>query len=304
MNILITGGTGLIGKALVKSLSGEHRLTVVTRDITKAKETLDSLSQNSPVSFIDSIDAIDDMARFHAIINLAGEPIADKRWTTSQKKRICNSRWDTTAQLVAKINSASSPPRVFLSGSAIGVYGDKGSQAVTEETPPHSEFTHELCAKWEAIANTVDGHNTRVCTLRTGVVLAKNGGALAKMALPFKLGVGGKLGHGKQFLSWIHIDDMVKAIRFLLDNDNCRGAFNMTAPEPVTNSHFSHTLAGNLSRPCLFTVPSIVMKVAMGESSTMILNGQNVIPAKLTAAGFTFDYPTLNDALSNIYRTE
>lgn len=296
MNILITGGTGLIGQALVEKLRSEHQITVLTRQPELAKHRM-----GSDVAFISDLDAIDDIGEFQGVINLAGEPIADKRWTPAQKRKICDSRWDITAKLVAKINSSDTPPQVFLSGSAIGFYGRKGDEEVTEATPPHQEFTHELCEKWEAIAYTVKPNATRVCTLRTGVVLATGGGALEKMALPFKLGVGGKLGNGEQYLSWIHIDDMVNGIAFLLENPSCEGPFNMTAPSPETNKSFSHTLAKALSRPCLFTVPAFVMKLAMGESADMIVKGQKVLPTKLTAAGFRFSFPTLDTALADIY---
>lgn len=296
MNILITGGTGLIGQALVEKLRSEHQITVLTRQPELAKRRM-----GTDVAFISDLDAIDDIGEFQGVINLAGEPIADKRWTPAQKRKICDSRWDITAKLVAKINSSDTPPQVFLSGSAIGFYGRKGDEEVTEATPPHQEFTHELCEKWEAIAYTVKPNATRVCTLRTGVVLATGGGALEKMALPFKLGVGGKLGNGEQYLSWIHIDDMVNGIAFLLENPSCEGPFNMTAPSPETNKSFSHTLAKALSRPCLFTVPAFVMKLAMGESADMIVKGQKVLPTKLTAAGFRFSFPTLDTALADIY---
>jgi uncharacterized protein (TIGR01777 family) len=297
LNILITGGTGLIGSALIKKLGDEHSFTVISRNEAKAKQVL-----GSHTNVLNSVADVKDISVFHAVINLAGEPIADKRWTDTQKKIICDSRWDITTQLVAKINSSDKPPKTFISGSAIGFYGRQGDKVVTEDTSPHKEFTHDLCEKWETIATGVNTDKTRVAILRTGVVLAENGGALEKMALPFKLGVGGSLGSGRQYLSWIHLDDMVNGIEFLLNNENCSGPFNLTAPEPVTNKNFSKQLAKALSRPCLFFVPSVVMKIAMGESSTMLLEGQNVIPDKLIKAGYSFTFPTLSIALGAIYR--
>ena len=294
MNILLTGGTGLIGSEFIRQYSREHEFTVVSRDATKAKSKL-----GDSVKIVENVSSIEN---FDAVINLAGEPIADKRWTDTQKKKICNSRWDITSELVSKINSCDAPPSIFLSGSAIGYYGSQGDKLVTEDTAPHNEFTHGLCAKWEAIAQSVDQAKTRVATLRTGVVLTEKGGALGKMALPFKLGAGGTLGSGSQYLAWIHLQDMVRAISFLLENSACSGAFNLTAPEPVTNKEFSKALAKSLNRPCLFNVPGFVMKVAMGESSTMILEGQRVIPQKLTTAGFSFEFPSIDEALSEIYR--
>ena len=297
MKILFTGGTGLIGTAFIRKFRNEHSFTVVTRSPDTAARKLGSSN-----NYVASIGDIEDIGEYDAVINLAGEPIADKRWTDTQKQVICNSRWDTTSQLAAKIASSDNPPSTFISGSAIGFYGSQEDRIIDEDTSPREEFTHHLCSKWENIAGTASSISTRVVTLRTGVVLSDSGGALDKMALPFKLGVGGTLGTGNQYLAWIHIDDMVNAIAFLLQNETCRGAFNLTAPEPVTNRVFSKQLARALKRPCLFNVPSFVMKMAMGESSDMILKGQRVIPKKLTESGYTFSFPTVDKALNDIYR--
>lgn len=296
MKILITGGTGLIGREFIEKFNDEHFFTVLSRTPNKAKSLL-----GKDIDTIGSITDIQDIGIFDAVINLAGEPIADKRWTDTQKEKICKSRWEITADLVEKINASEQPPKVFISGSAIGYYGNKGDKIVSENTTPNKEFTYELCKKWEDIANSVKNEITRVVTLRTGVVLTSQGGALDKMALPFKLGVGGTLGSGCQYLSWIHLDDMVNAISFLLTNEDCAGPFNLTAPEPVTNRHFSKTLAKVLHRPCLFNVPSFVMNIVMGEASTMILEGQRVIPHNLLNMGFHFEYSGLNEALGDIY---
>ncbi len=296
MKILMTGGTGLIGREFIDRFKGEHRFTVVSRTPSKAKSLL-----GKDIDVIGSITDIQDIGIFDAVINLAGEPIADKRWTDTQKAKMCQSRWKITADLVEKINASEQPPKVFISGSAIGYYGNQGDKIVSENTTPNKEFTYELCKKWEDIANSVENDVTRVVTLRTGVVLTSQGGALDKMALPFKLGVGGTLGSGNQYLSWIHLDDMVSAIAFLLTNNNCMGPFNITAPEPVTNRHFFKTLAKVLHRPCLFNVPSFFMTIVMGEASTMILEGQRVIPHNLLNMGFHFRYSGLNEALGDIY---
>ncbi len=298
MNILISGGTGLIGREFINNFCHSHSFSVITRHKTKATPLF-----NENVTLISDVAEIDDIGIYDAVINLAGEPIADKRWTDTQKKIICDSRWNITSHLVDKINTSKNAPRVFLSGSAIGYYGNQGDDVVVENTPPHNEFTHDLCAKWESIANDVKTTNTRVVTLRTGVVLSDKGGALPKMALPFKFGGGGTLGSGNQYLAWIHLKDMINAIAFLLENDNCSGAFNLTAPEPVTNKVFSQELAKALHRPCLLNVPAFAMKILMGESSTMILEGQRVIPEKLTLAGFSFIYPTIESALNSFYTT-
>lgn len=298
MDILVTGGTGLIGNEFIRQHRNKYNFTVISRNQEKARALL-----GSDVAVVSSVSQVEDISTFDAVINLAGEPIADKRWTDTQKRVICESRWSITSELVAKINDSKTPPSVFISGSAIGFYGNQNEKHVTEDTSPKNEFTHQLCSKWEAIANGVDQKKTRVVLLRTGVVLAEGGGALGKMALPFRLGVGGKLGHGNQYLSWIHLQDMVNAIAYVLENETCSGAFNFTAPEPVTNIEFSKRLASALGRPCIFTVPTFAMKIAMGEASTMILEGQRVIPKKLTEAGFTFQFPSLKDALTEIYNT-
>ncbi|BFT30817.1 TIGR01777 family oxidoreductase [Alteromonas sp. D210916BOD_24] len=298
MNILITGGTGLIGREFIKQYSDIHQFTVITRDTAHAKRLL-----GSSISTLNAISEIDDIGHYDAVINLAGEPIADKRWTDTQKAIICKSRWKITSEIVEKINNSQSAPKVLLSGSAIGYYGNQKDKLIHEQSAPNNEFTHELCHKWETIANGATTLNTRVVLLRTGVVLSKVGGALDKMALPFKLGVGGTLGNAAQYISWIHIQDMVNAMSFLLNNQTCHGAFNLTAPRPVTNREFSSILAHTLHRPCLFNVPSFILKLLMGEASTLILEGQQVIPEKLTAAGYRFDYPVLDKALDDIYNT-
>lgn len=293
MNILITGGTGFIGRHLISKLHYEHDITVLTRDQQSARRALPD-----NVSIITQLDAMGDFSNLDAVINLAGEPIADSRWTDKQKQRICHSRWDITEELVTRIKQAVSPPAVFISGSAIGYYGRQGDTPITEADPKvHEEFTHELCAKWEAIAEQAASEQTRVCLLRTGIVLAKGEGALDRMVLPFKLGLGGKMGSGEQFMSWIHIEDMVAGIHFLLTHEKCRGPYNLTAPHPVTNRTFTHTLAKVLHRPALFTVPGFALKLAMGEAAELLLTGQKVIPKKLQDAGFEFSYPLLEDAL-------
>lgn len=238
---------------------------------------------------------------FDAVINLAGEPIADKRWTAEQKQRLCHSRWDITQKLVTLINASDAPPAVLISGSAAGYYGDLGEVVVTEEEPPHNEFTHKLCARWEQIACEAQSDRTRVCLLRTGVVLAPRGGILAKMAPAFKLGLGGPIGSGRQYLAWIHIDDMVNGILWLLDND-LRGPFNMVSPYPVRNEQFANALGHALNRPAIFRVPAAAIRLLMGESSVLVLGGQRALPKRLEAAGFGFRWYDLEEALADVLR--
>ncbi|MCV2513648.1 TIGR01777 family oxidoreductase, partial [Leclercia pneumoniae] len=237
MQILLTGGTGLIGRHLIPRLRQlGHEITVVTRSPEKARQVL-----GSDITLWKGLAERQNLDGFDAVINLAGEPIADKRWTEQQKQRLCNSRWQITQRLVDLFKASNTPPSVLISGSATGYYGDLGEVVVTEEEPPHNEFTHKLCARWEQIACGAQSDSTRVCLLRTGVVLAPKGGILAKMLPVFKLGLGGPIGNGRQYLAWIHVDDMVNGILWLLDND-LRGPFNMVSPYPVRNEQFAHAL--------------------------------------------------------------
>ncbi|HAU93066.1 MAG TPA: TIGR01777 family protein [Alteromonas sp.] len=293
MQIFITGGTGLIGKHLITRLAPEHDITVLSRSESKARAALPAA-----VTVIENLDSIANFDDYDVIINLAGEPIADKRWTSQQKHQICQSRWQITTALVTKINASATPPHTFISGSAIGYYGRQGDKPVTENnTEPHQEFTHEVCQRWEQIAETVK-QNCRVCLLRTGVVLAAEGGALEKMRLPFKLGLGGPIGSGEQYMSWIHLDDMVEGICFLMDHFQCSGPFNLTAPQPVTNKAFVSAFANALNRPAFMPMPGFALKVIMGEAADMLLTGQRVIPQKLLDAGFEFKFDSVEQAFA------
>lgn len=295
MNILITGGTGLIGRHLIPRLfTLGHEVTVVTRHPDKARQLLDSR-----VTLCKSLNDKTSLDGFDAVINLAGEPIADKRWTEQQKQRLCNSRWNITQKIADLINASESPPAILISGSAAGYYGDLGEVVVTEEEPPHNEFTHKLCARWEQIACTAQSDKTRVCLLRTGVVLAPEGGILAKMLPIFKLGLGGPMGNGRQYLAWIHIDDMVNGILWLLDND-LRGPFNMVSPYPVRNEQFALTLGHALNRPAVLRAPAAAIRLMMGESSVLVLGGQRALPKRLEEAGFVFRWYSLDEALENV----
>ena len=292
MRILITGATGLIGNRLVRHWRDKHELISLSRDASKAKQTL-----GAGVDIIDSLSGVNFNA-IDAVVNLAGEPIVGKRWSNKQKNVLCQSRWQLTAQLSDAIIKAETAPKVFISGSAIGYYGRQQHQRIDEDYPhPYPEFSHQLCKKWEQLAQTAQSEATRVCLLRTGVVLANDGGALQKMLPAFKFGLGGRIADGSQYMSWIHIDDMVQLIDFLLQHPTLTGAFNATAPMPVTNTDFSHTLARVLNRPCLLPMPAMVLKLMLGEMADLLLTGQCVIPANLTKAGFEFQHPELEPAL-------
>jgi uncharacterized protein (TIGR01777 family) len=296
MKILITGATGLIGSSLTRQLLHlSHELTLLTRNVAKARDKF-----GDRLSYWPSLDEQRSLDGFDAVINLAGEPIADKRWSKAQKELLCRSRWDLTERLATLIAASQTPPSVLISGSAVGYYGDQGQAVVTEDEAPHDEFTHQLCQRWESLALRAQSSYTRVCLLRTGVVLSPQGGALAKMLPPFRIGLGGPIGNGRQYLPWIHIDDMVNAIIYLLDNPPLRGPFNMVAPYPVHNEQFTATLAKVLDRPAFLRAPAFAMRLLMGEAAVLVLGGQRAVPRRLEEAGFVFRCFELEQALDDV----
>ncbi len=296
MNILLTGGTGLIGSALIKQWQqqNQHQLHVLSRNPSQVT-----------ARFGNSVTAVAHIAdinfnQLDAVINLAGEPIAGRRWTEKQKLRLCHSRWDLTAQLVSAINQAETPPKVLISGSAVGFYGRQQQQLISEDfKDSYDEFTHQLCQRWEQLANEVNP-STRLCILRTGIVLAKTGGALQKMLPAFRLGLGGRIGDGQQYMSWIHLVDMINLIDFLLKHPTLHGVFNATAPQPVTNAQFSQTLAQLLHRPALLPMPGVLLQLLLGEMAGLLLTGQRVLPTNAIKAGFSFQYENLQPALADL----
>ncbi|NAX20916.1 TIGR01777 family oxidoreductase [Vibrio sp. V39_P1S14PM300] len=303
MRILLTGGSGFIGKELLKHLA-THQIVLLTRNVDNTKRLIKHADLGN-VRYMTTLDDFHDLNDFDAVINLAGEPIADKRWTRAQKKRICQSRWSLTEQLVELMHASTQPPGVFISGSAVGYYGDQQQHPFDESLHVHNNgFPHQVCAEWEAIAKRARSDDTRVCLLRTGLVLGHDGGALAKMLLPYKLGLGGPIGNGKQYWPWIHILDMVRGIVYLLETTHAHGAFNFCAPHPVTNRHFSGTLAKTLRRPHLLFTPKWALKLAMGESSVLLFDSVRAKPKRLTELGFQFSYSRLEPALKNLLQHE
>ncbi|QJQ96001.1 MULTISPECIES: TIGR01777 family oxidoreductase [Halomonadaceae] len=298
MRILVTGGSGFVGQRLCERLhQAGHELLVVSRRPEKARSRLPQGTRvhTAVMDFADSWP--------QAIINLAGESIAAKRWSEAQKRRLVESRLGITSELVRlcqRLHGQGAAPAVLISGSAMGYYGDQGEREVCEATPPHDEFAHRLCARWEAVAQEASEQGVRVALLRTGLVLDQGGGSLAKMLPPFKLGLGGRFGDGRQFMPWIHREDLVRAIEFLLERDDLSGPFNGSAPHPVRNAEFTHCLAHHLHRPTPFPVPAALLKAALGEMSQLLLSGADMRPARLEQAGFTFRYPTLDEALEAI----
>jgi len=295
MNILVTGGTGFIGTHLCKQLQDTgHSLYVLTRNSKNAKKV-------SPpeTHLITSFEAIDQSIPINIVINLAGESIADKRWSKERKKQLEQSRIDLTADLVAFIRTRTQKPELLISGSAIGYYGDCGDRVLTEFTEPNEEFSHRLCAAWESQALRAKSMDIRVCILRTGLVIGKNGGFLKKLLPSFRFGLGAQLANGKQWMSWIHLDDYLRIILFLIENHNQSGIFNATAPNPVPNTLFTKMLASVLHRPSFLVLPESILKMMFGEMSRLLITGQRVLPKKLQDAGFEFKYPALKPALTD-----
>ncbi len=294
MNILITGGTGFIGKPLSEELrKAGHDVTVTTRQETSSKN---KFTWNPPELIPSEV-----MSKIDAVINLAGEPIAPKRWTPERKKLILSSRVETTRALVHSIKSSDKRPKVLISASAIGYYGPHGAEDVTEETGPASDYLADVCKKWEDEALNAEALGVRVVFIRIGGVLEADGGALAQMATPFKAFLGGPVGSGKQWFSWIHRDDLIGIIKHSLKNDSVSGPINATAPVPVTNSQFSSVLGKVLNRPSSLAVPAFVVKLTFGELGEFLLTGQRVIPRKALKSGYKFKYPELNRALEAIF---
>ncbi|OOF66934.1 TIGR01777 family oxidoreductase [Rodentibacter sp. Ppn85] len=294
MKIFITGGTGLIGKRLISALEKQHQLTVLTRNEKKAR----SLFPQKTLKFLTALSPLKNLDEFDAVINLAGEPIFAKRWTASQKAKLFDSRVKLTKQLVSLINAGVNPPRL-ISGSATGIYGDQPNQILTETNPTtHRSFTAVLCHAWEKEALQA---KTKVCILRTGMVLSPNGGALEKMLPLYYWNLAGPLGTGKQYWAWIALEDMVNGILFLLSHNECQGIYNFVSPQPITNRAFNQQLAQSVKRCAPFPVPKFALKLALGERANVLLESQYVLPKRLTEAGFTFQYENLTQYLTALF---
>ena len=293
MRIVITGGTGFLGRSLVERLQAEHEVIVLTRKPRTAGE----LQWTPGVARGQWIETVQTA---QAVINLAGEPIAAGRWTAARKRAIHDSRIAAARAIVDAMRRAPHSP-VLINASAIGIYGDRGDESVTEESSPGSDFLASVCRDWEAEALKAT-ERSRVVLLRTGLVLAKDGGALPQLALPFYFLAGGPVGSGRQYWSWIHREDWVEMVRWTLMTSTVVGPINLTAPEPVRNAEFARALGRALHRPAIVPAPAFAMRLLLGEmADAMILGGQRVLPAKAQSLGFSFRYPTLDRALSAIY---
>ncbi len=286
MKVLLAGGSGFIGSHLSRFLSGKgHRILIVSRNPSRG------IPYDEVHRHVDE-DTV--------IVNLAGENIASGRWTSSKKKRIRESRLWAGRKLVEEIKKSERRPAAFLQASAIGYYGRSLDAEFHEESPPGDDFLSRVVVDWENSSREVERMGIRRVVLRIGLVLARDGGAYPRMSFPFRLGLGGRVGSGRQWMSWIHIDDLVRAMLFLMEG-NFSGPFNLTAPNPVRNEEFARTLCQVLKRPCLFPVPDFLLRVLFGEMADyLLLQGQKVIPRKLQEGGFQFRYPGLRMALENL----
>ena len=299
MRILLTGGTGLIGQALCQYWRPQgHELIVWSREPHQVPRLC------SGAQGIAQLHALDGSAPLDAVVNLAGAPIADRPWSTARRDLLWRSRVDLTRTLVDWIGQQHKPPRVLLSGSAVGWYGDRGEQWLDEDSAPgNTDFGSRLCVAWEQEAERARHRGVRVALLRTAPVLAAQGGFLARLLPPFRLGLGGRLGSGQQWMPWIHLDDQVALIDHLLRHNDCSGTFNACAPEAVRNTNFTQTLARALHRPAVLPAPAWALRLALGEMSVLLLGGQRLTPRRTQEAGFTWQHPTLAGALAQLLRS-
>ena len=297
MNITITGATGFIGRRLIERLARDrHQLHALSRHTNvKFGDTAVWISKWDPMA---EEPPEESLANADAIVHLAGEPVA-QRWTPDAKKKILESRIQGTRRLVQALSTQKHRPAALICASAIGIYGSRGDEILTESSAPADDYLAEVCKEWEQEAQLAESLGIAVARIRIGIVLGKGGGALEKMLPPFKAFVGGRIGSGEQWMSWIHIDDLVGIMHHALTNPTS-GVFNGTAPNPVTNSDFTATLASSLGRPAIFPVPGFALKLMFGEMASMLLGSQRVLPRATEAAGYKFQYPELAPALKSI----
>ncbi|OFW31258.1 MAG: TIGR01777 family protein [Acidobacteria bacterium RIFCSPLOWO2_12_FULL_65_11] len=302
MSIVIAGGTGFLGRPLATRLIAEgHDVVILTRGAAQpggvARPRLVPWTPDGEVGpWAAEIDGAG------AVINLAGVSIAGHRWTAAHKQRVLDSRVRATRSIVAAIRRASTPPSVFISGSAVGYYGPHADEIVTEATAAGADFLAGVCVQWEAAANLTANASTRLICLRTGLVLDKSGGALPQMLPPFRFGVGGPVGSGRQYWPWIHYDDWLALVLWIIDTPAVSGPLNATAPVPVPNADFARALGRALGRPALLPTPALALRLLLGEmADALLLSGQRALPAKAERLGFSFRYPRIDDALRAIF---
>jgi uncharacterized protein (TIGR01777 family) len=300
MHVAIAGGSGLIGRALaVELVNHGHTVTVLSRDPAAVSplppgmraEAWDARSVEAAVRQVELAGAI---------VHLAGEDIAGGRWTRSRKRRILESRLVAGSALAKAVMSSPRRAAVFVQASAVGYYGPRGDEEVTEESAPGNDYLAHLVVQWEGATAGVEAVGVRRAIVRTGLVLAQHGGALERMLPFYRLGLGGPLAGGRQYLPWIHLVDVAGAIRFLIENDEARGPFNLTAPHPVTNAQFNAALGRVLHRPAKLPIPGFALRLAFGEMSTVLIDGQRAVPARLMRLGYAFRFTDLETALRDV----
>ncbi|OAN62980.1 TIGR01777 family protein [Balneola sp. EhC07] len=297
MNILITGGTGFIGKELRETLlKAGNNLVIITRNPKKYED--ESASNQRFVSWDD--DLVSEMENADAVINLAGENLFGQRWNEQVKESIYNSRIDSTRSLVESMRSAEKKPSVFISASASGIYGDQGDTVLSEEFEAANDFLASVCKDWEEESQKAGEIGVRVVNPRIGIVLEEGGGALEKMIPPFKFFVGGPIGDGKQYMSWIHRSDLVKALVFPIENEKLEGAYNVCSPNPATMNEVAETLGDVMNRPSFFRVPKFALDIVLGEAAQPITGSIRMQPKKLQVTGFEFRFEELEEALADI----
>ena len=296
MSAFVTGATGVIGRRLLDSL-GED-VVITSRNPEKARETI----KHGRVIGWDGASALakDALDGVETVFHLAGEPVAEGRWTDEKKKRIEESRVLGTRAVVDAMRAMATPPKVFVCASAVGIYGSRGDEVLTEESAPGTTFLAQVCAAWEREAEKAEELGVRVVRVRTGIVLAREGRALAEMAPFFKTGLAGKLGDGKQWMPWIHLDDIVGLFAFAAKDERVRGALNGSAPEPVTNAEFTKGMGEVLHRPTFMTAPAFAMRIALGEKAEIVLASQRAVPAAALALDYAFTHVALGAALHDL----
>jgi uncharacterized protein (TIGR01777 family) len=298
MKVLVTGATGFVGQRVVRQLLEKgDQVVVLTRNVAKGALFLGSKCKYYQWSDNTTLPPEEAFAGVDAVINLMGEGIADKRWDGAQKQKIHDSRIVGTSKLLERIQGMTKKPSVFVSASAVGIYGNRGTEEITEDSSTSDDYLARLCKEWEGEAMKAEKLGMRVAVIRTGVVLGKDGGALKKMLPIFKMGAGGPVGSGKQFMSWIHVEDLASMYVMGVHDSSIKGVLNGTAPYPATSKVFAKMLGKTLHRPAFFPVPAFALKAVFGEMSEVLLEGQKVLPVKFKEKKFRFRFPTLEMAL-------